>query len=94
MYDFSLIPVVTEKSTLESTEGKYHFVVPAGVTKIQVKQLAEKMYGKKVDKVTVMNTVAKKRTVGRGRVITKRKAKRKVIISFKNKETIDINKIK
>ncbi len=94
MYEITFTPVVTEKSTLDSAEGKYHFFVPGSANKIEVKKQLEVMYGKKVDKVHVINTKGKTRLVGRGRLMTKRRPMKKIIVTFKGGETIDLNKIK
>lgn len=89
-----ITPIVTEKSTLASTLGKYQFSVPAAATKVQVKMQLEQMYGKKVAKVNAVNVRRKTRQVGRGKTFTKRQATKKVIVTFVGKEAIDINKTK
>jgi len=93
MYKFAITPVVTEKSTQESTEGKYHFFVPKSANKIEVKKQLEKMYGEKIASINSYNTRQKTRIVGRGREITKRPSKKRVVVTFKDNKTIDIAKI-
>lgn len=93
MYQLIITPLITEKSTFESQEGKYHFYVPKNANKIEIKKQLEKMYGKKVQKVTISNSNAKLRLVGRSRTITKRPARKKAIVTFINKEHVDLNKI-
>jgi len=91
---FNIVPVVTEKSTLDSQRGAYHFYIPANINKIEAAKQLEKMYGAKVESVKVINVRSKKRTVGRSKVITRRRPKKKIIVTFADKKTIDINAIK
>lgn len=93
MLELAITPVVTEKSTVSAEHGKYVFYVPLNATKVDVAREIEKIYGKKVEKVNMISTRAKVRVAGK-RVMTKRKPKRKAIVTFANKETIDINKTK
>jgi large subunit ribosomal protein L23 len=94
MYKINIVPVVTEKSTVSSTQGKYHFFVPQDANKTAVKQQLEKMYGKKVARINSLTRKPKTRIAGKGRVINKRKEQKRMIVMFQGKETIDINKIK
>lgn len=94
MKSYDIVPVVTEKSTLASQEGKYHFYAPVSANKIEIKKQLQAMYGAKVDSVNVIPVKAKTRVVGRGREITKRKPKKKVIVTFEGGKHIDINAIK
>lgn len=89
-----IIPIITEKSTLAATHGQYHFNVNADATKVQIKQEVEKMYGKKVATVNAMTIRKKVRQIGKAKSLTKRQAGKKVIVTFLNKESIDINKTK
>lgn len=94
MITYDIVPVVTEKSTLASQEGKYHFYVPSNANKIEIKKQLEVMYGTKVDSVNTIPVKAKTRIVGRGKEITKRKSRKKVIVTFEGNKHIDINAIK
>jgi large subunit ribosomal protein L23 len=93
MLELAITPVVTEKSTMAAAQSKYVFYVPLDATKVDVTREIEKIYGKKVEKVNMISTRAKVRVAGK-RQMTKRKEKRKAIVTFANKETIDINKTK
>jgi large subunit ribosomal protein L23 len=90
----NITPIVTEKSTLAAAEGKYHFNVSSNATKVQIKQTLEKMYGKKVAKVNAISVPKKTRLIGKAKPFVKRKATKKVIVTFLNKESVDINKTK
>ena len=89
-----ITPIVTEKSTVASTNGQYHFRVNSDATKVQIKQELEKLYGKKVSTVKSMTIRKKVREIGRNKSLTKRQAGKKVIVTFANRESIDINKTK
>lgn len=92
MLELRITPIVTEKSTLAAQDGKYHFYIPFSATKVDVAREVKQIYGKEVASVNIISTRAKTRATGRGKVMTKRKAKKKAIVTFANKETIDINK--
>lgn len=93
MIELNLIPVVTEKSTLASQDGKHTFKVPSQTNKVQIKQQLEKMYGKKVESVKIINTQPKTRNLGR-RTMVKKPSFKKAVVTFQGKESIDINNIK
>ncbi len=87
-------PVVTEKSTKLAEKGKYELIVVAKATKIQVKQEFKKLYGVDAQDVNVIK-VPKKVRLGKNRAeLTKRAAAKKVIVTTKNKEVVDLTKIK
>lgn len=93
MLELAITPIVTEKSTLDAQNGKYHFYVPFSATKVDVAREIKAIYGKAVDSVNIVSTRAKSRTAGKTARV-KRKAKKKAIVTFANKESIDINKTK
>lgn len=93
-FDVFLRPVITEKATDKEKEGKYQFFVRKDVTKIDIKEAFEKLYGVDVVKVNVMRTSAKSR-LNRVRRPTVKKAEfKKVIITTKGKKTLDVMKPK
>lgn len=92
MTTFKVQPIITEKSSLDSRDKKFHFKLPAGINKIEVAKALTKMYGVDVEKVNIIKLPAKERLVGRGRVMTKRKAMVKAIVTFA--DVIDVNKPK
>ncbi len=93
MLELAITPIVTEKSSIAAVQSKYLFYVPVDATKVDVTREIEKIYGKKVAKVNMITTRAKVRVAGKRKMV-KRKEKRKAIVTFANKETIDINKTK
>lgn len=75
--DIIIAPVITEKSSVVSSNGKtYVFKVNKNANKFQIKDAIEKAFGVKVVKLTTLNTKAKNRRVGRytGKTKTYKKA--------------------
>lgn len=64
-YGVLLRPVITEKSTRLSDEGKYVFAVASGANKIQVKEAVELAFNVAVVDVNLMNVHGKVRRIGR-----------------------------
>ena len=62
--DIILAPVVTEKSTYDSQEGKYTFKVAKNSTKVEIRIAVEKLFNVKVLKVNTLNLSGKKKRVG------------------------------
>lgn len=90
-----LKPVITEKATDLQSDGKYMFFVNKTATKVDVKKAVEAIYGAKVKVVRIVNTQPKKRFTAKRRVLVKKPALKKAIITLKKGEKkIDINKIK
>lgn len=75
--DIIIAPVVTEKSSAVSSDGKtYVFKCNKNANKFQIKDAVEKAFNVKVAKITTLNTKAKDRRVGRytGKTKTYKKA--------------------
>jgi large subunit ribosomal protein L23 len=87
-------PVVTEKSTKAQESRKYTFLVHLNANKIEIRKAVEKSYGVKVDSVNIIPVKSKARLAGRGRTVTKRRNAKKVIVTLKPKQTLDVNKVK
>ncbi|MBT6068137.1 50S ribosomal protein L23 [Candidatus Peregrinibacteria bacterium] len=93
-YTTLLAPVVSEKSSKMAEEGKYSFYISPRATKINVKNAVKRIYGAEVEKVNIVKSPSKSRW-GKGRkLVTKRDARVKAIVTIKDKKTIDINNIK
>ncbi|TSC90652.1 MAG: large subunit ribosomal protein L23 [Parcubacteria group bacterium Gr01-1014_2] len=58
-------PIVTEKAVNLSKGNKYVFRVFPKTNKVEVKKAIEKLYEVKVKNIRIINTVPKKRQVGR-----------------------------
>lgn len=75
--DTIIAPVITEKSSVVSSDGKtYVFKCNKNANKFQIKDAVEKAFGVKVAKITTLNTKAKNKRVGRytGKTKTYKKA--------------------
>ena len=95
LYNVIVRPVTTEKSVASNTLGKYTFDVHTNSTKIDVKKAVELLYGVKVKDVNIVRLGKKVRMMGRTRSMTKRKAKKRAIITLLNlKKGFDPIKIK
>jgi large subunit ribosomal protein L23 len=84
-------PIVSEKTTKLSEERKYTFEVDKNANKIQIKQAIEELFGVKVEKVNVMNGVAKFKKVGQHSGFTAKVTKAIVTLKVGNK--IDIYEV-
>lgn len=85
-------PVLTEKSVRSSASSKYTFVVHKEATKIDVKNALKTLYGVTVEKVNVLEIKPKFRFGKKKVLVQKRDAERKVVVTLKQGETLDINK--
>lgn len=88
-----IAPVITEKTSHAQSTGKYTFRVHLKATKVDVANAVQEAYGVDVDSVNIMPVLKKVRLAGRGRVITKRPAARKAVVTLKAKQSIDFNKL-
>lgn len=57
-------PMVTEKA-VNSSDGKYVFIVSRKANKVEVGKAIERLYDVKVKSVNILNVIGKKRQVGR-----------------------------
>ena len=81
-------PVITEKSQIAKSEGKYTFKVDPKATKLEIKEAIEKIFNVKVTSIRTMNVKPKKRRVGRYTGLTTRY--KKAIVSLAEGQTIDL----
>lgn len=89
MKDIIIAPVVTEKSTVASNNGKtYVFKVKKDANKTQIKQAIESAFNVKVADVKTLNTKTKARRVGRYTGTTK--TYKKAIVTLKDGNTIEL----
>lgn len=87
-------PVVTEKSVTGQEGGVYTFWVHPEATKIDVKNAFLELYGRDVSSVRIVKLPKKVRLVGRGRVMTKRRAKKKAYVQLADGKPLEILDIK
>jgi len=87
-YDVLKSPVVTEKSTTNTTYRQYTFYVAQDATKTEVKQAAEKIFKVEVESVNAMVVKGKEKRF-RGR-LGRRPDRKKMILTLKEGQAIDI----
>jgi large subunit ribosomal protein L23 len=88
LYDLIERPVITEKSTMASEQGKVVFKVRPDATKPEIREAIEKLFNVNV---TAVNTLVTKGKVKRfrGRIGTRSDVK-KAIVTLKEGQVIDI----
>ena len=89
-YQILLKPLITEKLSSLSEEGKYAFVVDSKANKVEIAKAIKAVYGIWPEKVNVMNYQGKR--VRFGRVFGRRRNWKKAIITLPKGKTIDIYK--
>lgn len=84
-----LEPIITEKTTKLSSDGKYTFRVEKTLNKYQIKELVEKVFKVKVKNVKTLKVSGEnKRTMrGRKKII---KPTKKAIVTLEGKDKIDL----
>ena len=84
-------PIVTEKMTSLSENGKYVFEVDNSANKLQIKKAVESMYGVTVDSVNTLKYYGKKkvRFTKAGVVSGKKSTVKKAIVQIADGEMID-----
>ena len=86
-YDILRAPIVTEKSTLASEQGKVVFKVMNDASKTDVKEAVEALFDVKVTKVNTLNRPGKtKKFKG---VAGKQTGYKKAIVTLADGQTID-----
>lgn len=81
-------PVITEKSAALAQEGKYAFKVDPRANKTEIKMAIEKLFNVKVESISTINVVPKKRRVGRYSGMSNRS--KKAIVKLAEGQTIDL----
>lgn len=87
-------PVLTEKSVQLQEANKHVFTVHKDATKIDVINAIRTFYGVVPTSVRMMRTPEKVRLIGRGKIMTKRRAKKKAIISLAKGQSLELVSIK
>ena len=87
MHDLLLKPVITEKTTMMMSDGKYTFKVPLHANKIEIRKAVEKVFNVKVKSVTTLRKMGKMKRMGK--YIGKRPDYEKAIVTLQEGETIE-----
>ena len=82
-------PIVTEKSRmLADKEGKYLFIVDPRASKTEIKQAIERIFNVKVEEISTINVVPKKKRVGRYSGLSNRA--KKAIVKLAEGQSINL----
>ena len=81
-------PLITEKGTMLSEQGKYLFLVDNKANKPEVKKVIENVYKVKVTDVNMVNTKSKPRRLGR--TIGRKPGYKKAIVTLAKGQKLDI----
>ena len=88
-YKILVKPLVTEKSAVQESKGKYSFVVSRLANKTEVKTAIVQIYGVKPLKVNIVNVDG--RQVRSGRSLGRRSDYKKAVVTLPSGSTIDIH---
>ena len=87
MHGIFLKPVITEKTTMMMSDGKYTFRVPLHANKIEIRKAVEAVFGVKVKSVNTIRRMVKFKRMGK--YIGKRPDYKKAIVTLQEGETIE-----
>ncbi|EWG98322.1 50S ribosomal protein L23 [Halomonas sp. BC04] len=80
-------PHVTEKAAFAAENNQYVFKVASDATKPEIKQAVQVLFGKKVDRVQVLNVKGKTKRSAQG--LGRRQGYRKAYVSLAAGETLE-----
>ena len=80
-------PHMTEKAAVAAENNQYVFKVASDATKPEIKKAVEALFGKKVDRVQVLNMNGKTKRTARG--VGRRAGYRKAYVTLAAGETIE-----
>ena len=92
-YTALIAPVVTEKTARLTEAGKYTFFVMPTATKKNIEEAVRTIYGVEVTKVNIVKSKSKFKWGKSRKMVQKRNARSKAIVTVKDKKSIDLNKI-
>ncbi|PIT92278.1 MAG: 50S ribosomal protein L23 [Candidatus Harrisonbacteria bacterium CG10_big_fil_rev_8_21_14_0_10_42_17] len=81
-------PLISEKSTLLSSLGKYVFIVDGRATAPEIKKAMKKLYEVDVVNVNLITVKSKKRRLGR--TLGKKPGYKKAILTLKEGQKLDV----
>ncbi len=90
-YEIIVRPLITEKTMKLVDEGKYTFEVKQGANKVEVKKAVEELFKVEVTAVNMMNTLRKRRRVGKYEGL--RPAVQKAIVTLAEGQKLDVFEI-
>jgi large subunit ribosomal protein L23 len=87
-YQVLVRPVITEKNTMLSEQGKYAFEVHPDANKIQIRQAVQTIFKVEVAKVNVMKVPGKTRRLGRH--VGRTRAWKKAVVTLRPGQRIEL----
>ena len=89
IYNVLVRPVVTEKSVKGQDLRKHTFLVSPDANKVDVQNAVSAVYWVEVESVKMVPVRKKVRMLGRSKIMTKRQAGKKAIITLKKGHSMD-----
>ncbi len=90
IYKVLVRPVVTEKSVKAQDLRKYTFLVSPDANKIDIQNAVSTIYWVEVESVKMIPVRKKVRMLGKSKIMTKRQAGKKAIITLKDGQSMDV----
>ena len=87
MHDLLLKPIITEKTTMLMSDGKYTFKVPLHANKIEIRKAVESVFNVKVKSVATIRVLGKVKRMGNFE--GKRSDYKKAVVTLQEGETIE-----
>lgn len=87
MHDMLLKPIITEKTTMLMSDGKYTFKVPLHANKIEIRKAVESVFNVKVKSVATIRVLGKVKRMGKFE--GKRSDYKKAVVTLQEGETIE-----
>lgn len=87
MHDLLLKPIITEKTTMLMSDGKYTFKVPLHANKIEIRKAVESVFNVKVKSVATIRVLGKVKRMGKFK--GKRSDYKKAVVTLQEGETIE-----
>lgn len=87
MHDLLLKPIITEKTTMLMSDGKYTFKVPLHANKIEIRKAVESVFNVKVKSVATIRVLGKVKRMGKFE--GKRSDYKKAVVTLHEGETIE-----
>ncbi len=87
-------PIITEKTTILNSQGKYVFEVERQATKKEIKEAIEKIFKVKVEKVQTVCVKGKERRMLKTRKRVSKPDWKKAVVKLKEGDKIDLFEIK
>ncbi len=81
-YSIIIAPVISEKSQVFATQGKYVFKVDSKSEKIEIGRAVEQLFNVKVKSVNVINVAGKAKRMGRSVKMGRRPDWKKAIVTL------------